>query len=424
MSHRPPAHPTRGFTLTEMLVSLVVVAIMTAGAMALMGQQQRAFQNSSAERALQETARAALTSLGENLRRAGYGMEPYYAFDFGSLAITTTTPAIYSQGYLCGTAVTCRDQTAASDEIVFYARSPAFGRSLAAPPTPASLSVVGGLQTPLYQGQVLQVMCAGAVDWAYVTVAATVAANWTPPSPPPATTAITLAPGAANDPFPAQNAKLAGSPCLASGNPGDIRVLKVDRFRYYVARFPDAEAPGGRPYLMLDRGLTDATGNALVEPVAPDIEDLQVAYVFPRAAAGPLTVGATLGTPLSNGPASIDLGAAPPVFNTPDDSPTFGTLSPANIRAVKVSLVARTPGADIRLVNAAVNSGVQSAVDAVGTGNLVPGSGNRGDWAGDPYHHRLRVDTTEATRNLDARVPFYPAYSTNGGLDGLDVGGG
>jgi len=423
MSPPVPTPRQRGFTLVELLISLVVVAFMTAGAMALLGSQQRAFQNTSAERALQETARAALTEMGENLRRAGYGIEPYYAFDFGPLNITATTPNIVSQSYQCASAVTCRDQINGADEIVFHARDPAFGRSLSSAPTTSTLTIVGGLQTPLYQGQILQVMCPGAADWAYVTVATVVPANWAPPAAPPATTTIGLAAGVAGNPFPAQNAKLTGT-CFIAGTPSDIRVLKVDRFRYYLARFADPETPAGRPYLMLDRGLTDASGNLLVEPVAPDVEDLQFSYVFPNATAGPATVGATLGTALANSAASIDLGAVPPLFNDPDDIPTRGNQSPANIRAVRVSLVTRTPGQDIRLGNIAVNGALQSSVDATGAGNLVPGSGNRGDWAGDSYHHRLRMETTEATRNLDTRVPYYPAYSTNSGADGLNVGGG
>ncbi len=419
MSPPVPAPRPRGFTLVEMLISLVVVAFMVAGAMALMGQQQRAFQNTSAERALQETARAALTEMGENLRRAGYGIEPYFAFDFGPLNITTTTPSIVSQSYSCtGGPVTCRDKTNGTDEIVFHARDPAFGRSLSSAPSTGSLTIVGGLQTPLYQGQILQVMCGGAAGWAYVTVGALAPANWAPPAAAPATTTISLAAGVGGDPFPYQNAKLTGA-CFTAGLASDIRVLKIDRFRYYVQSFADPETPAGRPYLMLDRGLLDASGNLLVEPVAPDVEDLQFAYVFPNASAGAATVGATLGTALANSAASIDLGAVPPLFNDPEDIATRGNQSPANIRAVRVSLVTRTPGQDISLRNTTVSGAVQSSADAANAGNLVPGSGNRGNWAGDSFHHRLRMETTEATRNLDARVPYYPTYSA-----GLNVGGG
>lgn len=419
--HIPIPRP-RGFTLVEMLVSLVVVAFMAAAAVALMGQQQRAFQNTSAERALQETARAALTEMGQNLRRAGFGIEPHFAFDFGPLNITTTTPNIVSQSHLCGTPVGCRDQTNGTDEIVFHARDPAFARSLASAPAAGSLTLATPLQGPLYQGQILQVMCAAAADWAYVTVGVGGAAA--------GTMVVNLDSGAAGNAFPRQNGKFT-APCFGTAPSTDIRVLKIDRFRYYVFRFPEADAPGPctatsgcRPYLMLDRGLTDAAGNSMVEPVAPDVEDLQIAYVFPNAAGGPATAGATLGTPIANGATGIDLSAAPPLFNDPDDAATRTNRSPANIRAVTVSVVTRTPGTDIRLQNLAVNAGQQSTADAVAGGNLVPGSGNRGDWAGDSFHHRLRVETTEATRNLDTRVPYYPTYSINNGADGLNRGGG
>ena len=61
----------RGFTLTELLVGLVVTAIVAAGALSLLVGQQRAFKGSASDRAMQESARAALSEMGMNLRRAG-----------------------------------------------------------------------------------------------------------------------------------------------------------------------------------------------------------------------------------------------------------------------------------------------------------------------------------------------------------------
>ncbi len=420
----PSPRTSRGFTLVELVIAVGIAAILTAGAMALLGQQQRAFQNSSAERALQETARAALTEMAVSLRRAGYGIDPYLAFDFGPLNVNVVTPNIVTESYQCPTPVLCRDRTDGPDEIVFYARDPAFGRLLSATPTTAGLSIQGGLQTPLYQGQVLQVMCSGGSEWAYVTVGAFVAVNWTPPAAPPASTAIALSGASPSDAFPRQNGRLAG-PCYQTGF-ADARVFKVDRFRYYVARFAEqGVAAPGRPYLMLDRGLFDASGNALVEPVAPDVEDLQLAYVFPNTPGGTVTMGATLGTRLASSAASIDLASVPVRFDDDTDAASRQNQTPSNIRAVRVSIVTRTPGSDIATRSlAAANAGQQSAIDMHGVGNFLPGAGNRGDALGDPFHHRLRVDTTQATRNLDARAPFYPTYSTSGGSDGLNVGGG
>jgi type IV pilus assembly protein PilW len=411
-----PRRVSNGFTLIEMIISLTVVAFFTLGAITLLTQQQRSFQNTAADRALQETARAALSQMGGNLRRAGYGMEPALAFDFGSLNIQSTVPPIVTQSYRCPTPVTCRDGSGpdGQDEIVFYARDPAFGRALSAPAATGSLQVSGGLQTPIYQGQILQVMCAGAADWAYVTVSATKGANAGP------TTDLALT-GGDTDTFPTQNQRLTRA-CFTT-NPGNVHVFKIDRFRYHIARFADPDAPNGRPYLMLDQGLTGPSG-LIDEPVAPDVEDLQVAYVFPNVTGGPVTVGATLGTPLADAAASIDLSAVPPLFEDAVDAQTRFNQSPANIRAVKLSVVTRTPGEDVNLGDVNVDVNVQSTTDTVSGGNLVPGSGNSGDWAGDSHHHRLRVETSEATRNLDAQVPYCPPYSTNNGADGLNVGGG
>jgi len=418
---RPPSirRVANGFTLLELMISLVVVLFFTIGAMALLKQQQRSFQNTASDRALQETARAALSHMGENLRRAGYGIEPVLAFDFGPLNIPTATPIVTQSS-----GVSCRDGIGpnGSDELVFYSRDPSFGRPLTAAPVGGALTISGGLRTPIYLGQILQVMCAGAADWAYVTVGTTAAANWTgPPAAEPASTAITLGAGNADD-FPVQNARLART-CF-NANPASVRAFKIDRFRYYIGWAPDPETPNGRPYLMLDRGLTGPNG-AIPEPVAPDVEDLQVAYVFPNATGGPATVGDQLGVPITDSPASIQLNAIPPLYNDPPDLPTRNNRSPANIRAVKVSVVTRTPGSDPQLADIAnISAANQSPVDYVGGGNLVPGAGNRGDQAGDSHHHRLRVEASEGTRNLDSRVPYAPPYTTNGGLDGLNVGGG
>jgi type IV pilus assembly protein PilW len=423
-----PLRRARGFTLVELLISLVIVAVMTAGAVALLGQQQRALQNGAADRALQETARAAMSQVGENLRRAGFGIEPHYAFDFGPLAVTTTSPAIRTLSHNCASSVTCRDGsgTNGQDEIVFHARDPAFSRTLSAAPAgtpPTSITVAGGFQSPLYKGQILQVMCDGAVGWAYVTVSTTVAANWTPPAAAPASTDITLESDSGNDAFPRQNARLTGPCFTAAPSPSGTRprVFKIERFRYYIARFADPETPNGRPYLMLDRGFVDAAAGP--EPVAPDIEDLQFAYLFPNATAAPLA-GATIGTALTNGATGVDLTAVPPLYNDPEDAATRRNHSSANIRAVRVSVVARTPGTDIRLRDVAVDTAIQSPVDVLGGGNLVLGSLNRGDWAGDSNHHRLRVEATQATRNLDVRVPYFPTYTTDAGADGINFGGG
>jgi type IV pilus assembly protein PilW len=395
--------PARGYTLIELVVSIVVAAILVLAGMSILIQQQRLLQASSGDRAIQETARAALNEIGGNLRRAGYGIEPALAIDFNLYTPATAT---------LGTApVTCRDSVDRSDEIVFYARDPAFKTTLAAAPAANLLVLSGGIQAPLRRGQILQVMCAGAAQTTYVTVAAAVAANWFPPAAAPANTRVTLQ--GATGVFPYQNARLVLPASCFQNDWANLRIHRVDRFRYYVGTFADSGSALTRPYLMLDRGLQDDDGTALDEPVAPDVEDLQFEYVFynpvtalTRSVGG--LVGGMAGTRLSSSAASIDLAAAPPDITSVGEDPARLTNSPANIRAVRVSVVTRSPGTDSTKVR-------QVAQLVASQGPVIPAAANRpvivdATRANDPnfgLHVRIRVDSAFETRNLDARAPFY-----------------
>jgi type IV pilus assembly protein PilW len=396
----------RGVTLVELLVSLTVSTVVVVGAVTLLSAQQRAFRTSAADRAMQDTARTAMSQISTELRRAGYGIEPWLAFDLGPIenappSWQNATP-LATTGYpggppgtslpacTAGATPADRDSVEGPDEIVFYARDPAFNRQLAAAPTSSTLTLASPLKTPLEAGQILQVMCSGASAWAYVMVGAQAAKD---------ATAVTLR-TACTDGFPYQQEALE-SGCFTAGY-DNVRVFKIDRFHYYVQRF------GGRPFLMLDRGLVK-NGAALVEPIAPDVEDLQFAYVFPRSGTAPVA-GADEETQLEDAAGSIDLAAAPPAYGDPTLSAARTTNSPGNIRAVRVSVVVRAPSSDGNL------GGDEFAT--------VPAAGNRPAVDGDAGFKRLVVETTEGTRNLDARAPLFPAYSTNNGLDGLNVGGG
>jgi type IV pilus assembly protein PilW len=387
------ARPTaQGFTLIEMTVSLVVTAILVAGGIAVLGQQQRLLQRSSADRAIQETARSALGEMGPNLRRAGFGIEPSIAFDFST--------------YQCGTAVQCRDSIVGSDEIVFYARDPAFKLQLNAAPAATQLVLAGGIQAPLRRGQILQVMCAAAADWTYVTVSADVPANWILPAAAPATTTVNLVAGTV---LLQPNTKLTATGSCFQTDPANTRVYRVDRFRYFVATYTDSGSTLTRPYLMLDRGLLRADGSLQLEPVVPDVEDLQFEYVF----VNPVTqvvraVGATAGTQLTNSATGIDLAAAVPDITSLGSDPTRLTNHPANIRAVRVNVVARSPGPDLTKVRA-----VTQLVYAEGPS--IPASSNRpaitdtsrANDSNFSHHVRIRVESTFETRNLDARAPYF-----------------
>jgi type IV pilus assembly protein PilW len=417
-------HLPRGFSLVELLVALGVSLMVIAGALALLISQQRMFQQSSGDRAVQETGRVALEEITSNLRLAGYGTDPSYAFDFGAMPapIQDRTPQgvdlSAASTFASCTSVTCRDSITGPDEIVFRYRNPAFVRSLAAAPTgQASITIAGPLGAPLYQGQILQVICFGGdMLWAYVTVGQTVGitdAN---------AVTVPLATGVA-DQFPFQNSYLANGCFSAVAARGAnaatfaaaAKVYKVDQFRYYVATYDASGAvvangtAGARPFLMLDQGLLD-DGAPIRRVVAPDVEDLQFAYAFP-ASANPADqrVGATAGAAITADAAGIDVDPAlgAPLFSDPTGAPRRATHFPANIRAVSVWVVARSPEVDSQLFEA-----------------MVPAAANRPAVAGPTGYRRQLFGTTATTPNLDARAPHFPTYSADGGADRFNVGGG
>ena len=419
-----PGGRSRGFSLVELMIALVVSTVVIAGALSLLTSQQRTFQRSAADRAVQETARMALEELTSNLRLAGYGIDPAFAFDFGPIAAVPQDRLPAGQvasvaGYACATPVACRDSPAGPpDEIVFHYRDPAFFRALAAAPTTTGLSIDGPLPAGLRQGQILQVMCfSGRMLWAYVTVGADV-----PATTSTATVSVPLAASSGNT-FGLQNAVLADSCFQTVAPPGSppatvaasAKVYKVERFRYFVQTYDPAGnvvpwgTAGARPYLMLDQGLRDASGAPILQMVTPDVEDLQLSYIFPRAPAGQQTAGDAVGTPLANSATSIDLGATPPPYADPAGAVTRTTHSPANILAVRVEVVVRNPDPDIRL---------SSDQD-----RTLPAAANRDTLLGPAGYRRASFETTEATPNLDVRAPYFPSYSTSS-TDRLNVGGG
>ena len=416
----------RGFTLIELMVSTVVASVVIAGALLLLTSQQRLQQGSTAERAMLETGRVALDEITTNLRLAGYGIDPALAFDFGPQATVSMDQAppgapVSAASYLCGSAVTCRDSTTGSDEIVFQYRDPSFVRALAAaPPTGgSSVTIAGPLNSPIYKGQVLQVMCfGGSQRWAYVTVGQFVPVN----TSPGAQITIQLA-SATGDQIPLQNQYLDDSCFSAVAPPGSLpvtfaaaaKVYKVDLFRYYIASY-DAVGnvvangtAGARPYLMLDQGLSDASGKPVVNVIAPDVEDLQLAYVFPNSPTpGLQLMGGTAGVAVAADATGIDLAPAlgTPAFSDAGESPRRATQHPGNIRAVAVSLVVRSPELHLEVPDA-----------------TIPAAGNRGVTAAPPYYRRQLFETTAAVRNTDARAPYFPVYTTLPG-DQYNVGGG
>jgi type IV pilus assembly protein PilW len=407
----------RGFTLVELLVGVAVSLVAVAGALVMLQGQQRSFRGSSTDRSLQETGRMALGAISEEVSMAGYGVEPAMVFDFGQLTnvpmeragqiagqtVVFGGDAAGTTGFACADPVTCRDSITGPDELAFQYRDPSFNHQIRAVTSETSITIAGPLHQPIRVGQVFQAICiSGSMTWAYLRASAEVAAT------NDATVPITLESGVGLE-YPHQNAVMAADPCFSTG---EARLLEVQRLRYFVQSYDAAgnvvpwNTAGSRPYLMVDRGLT-VNGAPQLEVVAPDVEDLQIAYVFPYATVDQQVAGATSGTRLDVSATGIDFTPAIlPTYAAPRLSPIRGTHYPANIRAVRVAIVARSPGPET----------------TPNDGN-VPAAGNRpAIAAGDPTHRRATFETSVVAPNLETRAPFFPIIDPTSTV--LNVGGG
>ncbi len=413
----------------ELLVGVMVSLVVVAGAIALLAGQRRSFLSSSGDRAQQETGRMALEEISQNLRMAGFGIEPPMVFDFGQMTGVPTdrTPqssgrtvtfggdSAAATGFACATAVTCRDRVDGPDEIAFQYRNPVFNHAIASFPSANSVVIAGPLNQPIQAGQVFQAVCyTGNMTWAYLRASAGVAAT------DAVQVTIPLENGNQLD-YPHQNVLVdpsTGDTCFRSGQ---ARLMKVDRFRYLIQSYDAGgnvvawNTAGARPYLMLDRGLRDASGTALLDVVSPDVEDLQVSYVFPLAPPGMQVAGATSGTQLTSSSTGIDFAPSggPPTYATAALSSVRGTRYPANIRAVRLAVVVRPP-----LPNP----------NRLTTDVTIPAAGNRPALTnGVPGYFRLLFGTSVAVPNMESRAPYFPFLGTSGyavGADQLNVGGG
>jgi hypothetical protein len=326
-------------------------------------------------------------------------------------------------GYRCAAGPRCRDSVdaSASDEIVFHSRDPMFSR-VATAVTTSAVTVLGELKEPMYAGQILQVSCMGGNQLrAYVTVGQDVPAPVAPAvSNPAVPVTIQLEPGAASGLVPVfalENATLADGCFSLTGGLSPI-VTRVDRSRYYVDWYAEdgstvaPQTPGARPYLMLDQGLAGASPGPI--PMAADVEDLQLAYLYPPAVAGgPVrVVGVAAGTNIADEPFAVasDTGSIlPPGYEDEPDAASRTTGHPANIIGVRISVVVRSAEPDISRI---------TTLD-----RTVPAAGNRPAFLGQPNYRRSLFETTVHLPNLQTASFTYPIVNAAGG-PGYNLGGG
>ncbi len=363
----------RGVTLIELLVAMTISAVVLVGVIGVALSQQKAYHDGARTRAAQQSARNAILFIEQKLPEAGYGMAPSLAFDFDRYTTGPCPPELVS-GTSCA-----RDRTNDSDELVWYARNPSYwvpfdaagvstyepaGRAwkvTAFSPTSNAITVRAREGQSFRKGQVLQVVCEGAAQYAYVTVSTSVAA---PGGGGPVDIALQLA--SAADPFRRQNS--ATDACFTTGS---ARAFQIDRYRLHVR---PVDVGGGQkdPYLVLDQGIdTPNTSIAVDEAdeqlIAAGIESMQVAYVLANGTEVGTTSGTAItfaagapGDAVANKITTLQFPGAAPAGTESIYSPTSwyryymgpppaserNTNHQANIRAIRLALVARSPTQD------------------------------------------------------------------------------
>jgi type IV pilus assembly protein PilW len=424
---------SRGFTLLELMVgatiSLVVIGAVTGAFLA----QNSAFIALDVHRVAADASRDSFLDMEPALRRAGFGLDPRYAFDFA---------------YYACPAANCRDSTTGPDNIVFYARNPNYTYTTNGATAPdgtvcasangcvtgnaynVSITSAGGVYTVkpdlrtgavtrLRQGQVVQFICSGAAAITMATLATTPAGS---PQAGTPTLSLVPTPGAApasNDPTKANG--FAANGCFVA--PGVIMVL-VDRYHYLV------QAYSGVPWLVLDTG-TDMDESGVVDtadylPVAPGVEDIQFAYVLNINAPTVPSGGAPPSSAPTKGPDAPTAGAANagnwvigdyvtgtgaaatgtqeqpdatlanmPQYSTALADPLRFNTTAANIRGVRMTVNLRSLQTD-QSQPTSWTGDVETRVENLNGGNVLSGGRFR----------RFSFATTVACRDMESRSAF------------------
>ncbi len=334
---------SRGFTLVELLVSLVIVSIVLVAVVTVFIGVQQSYESISRSKSSIEGSRASVTYLERTVGMAGYGIDPRFGFDFAVAGghLKDNEPVATFAGADGGAVIV-------TDDLAYRYRDPNWVRRGGV--ATGSLSVTAPFGVAFRAGQRFLVACGGATDWRVVQLDAAVTA-----------TASTAAVTPVTAPFPNSAA-----PCLSATTGAQAAyVMLLHERRVRITEI------GGRPFLVAYRVIRDATG-AMVQPsasteydpIAADVEDFQVSYAMNRPADMAAGAGAyrsvccaSTAAPDAAGNANWvlldatseataaflpDPGALAPAVDTPYDDPLRFNRHPANIRQVRISLMTRS----------------------------------------------------------------------------------
>lgn len=340
---------SRGLTLVELLVSLVIVSIVMTAVAAVFIGVQGSYSAISRSKASIEASRSAIIYVDRTVRLAGYGLDPRFAFDFvvdGSHTKDNQQVGSFD-GSDGGVAIV-------TDDLAFRYRDPNWIRRGGVSGTTLTLTTPFGV--PFRAGQRLIVACSGAIDWAVYQLDAVV------PTP---TTTLTATVTSVTAPFPTSTA-----PCLAANSGAQAAYVMLLQERRLRIREVD-----GRPFLVAFRRIREADGTMTppnttddFDPIAADVEEFQVAYAMNRppdmaAGASAYRSACCAGTAAldntGNGnwvllDATTETGvgflpdptASAPLVETAYDDARRYNRHPANIRQVRLSIMSRSQRQD------------------------------------------------------------------------------
>jgi type IV pilus assembly protein PilW len=385
-----------GFTLIEVMISVLILAFVVAGISFVLIKQTQASAKQTLERDLEESGRLALLEIGRAVRLAGYGIAPIAAFDFDSYGCTSPGAATPNCNPATVGGITTRykrDRDDGPDELVISYRDPMFFRPITAKAGagPYSITISPALTQDLPAGRIVQLLCPGAEPSSYLVLQNAAAAG---------TTTLTLRVIATA--FPADGYYPTAAPvdtCFATAS-----LMLVERVRYYIA--DDAD---GVPSLFKERG------RGAAELLFRGIEDLQITYDIGQPPAGsafaaggaspaanPVGCGGGWTYGVCGAAATPPEAATPPVWrDDPYDSANRYTGHPANIRGVTINIVARS---------------TQLSPDKT-TGDTIPAIANRPARAADGYRRAI-FTITEQPENLLTRAHFLPLVFTDSNVGG------
>ena len=392
-----------GFTLSELLVGLVVTSIIMTATTAIFIGVQTAYQAETETKVITENGRGALMYLERVLPLAGYGLDPRIAFDVSG-TVARDNQDVRTVGYTPGQpAINGPADTVVTDDLAFRYRDPTFLR-----PGRLSSATLVTLDQPLNLslavGKLLAVGCRGGAEFAYVRLTAAAV---------PADT--TLAVAAAAAPLTSST-----NSCLQATGTGSPWVFLVQEYRLRVVNL------AGRPWLVAFRNLeSNVTNlNAPFDPIAPDVEVFQFAFGMNRARPLPalpccqtppdlagnsnFLVGDAAGETFFAQPANVL--TVNPSYATSYDDPSRFTALPANIRSVHVGLVLR------------------AARRGANDGRLIARTTNLMNWTsanpGNDTYVRSLFHSAINTPNLLSRSGFVPALRSAADLRDLNSWGG